>query len=62
MIKFEGKKRNVFFCLNFCVYGICGKLYSMIFFNNKKRIYSVYLFWVLLCIRKFCIGSWLFGS
>lgn len=37
MIKFEGKKRNVFFCLNFCVYGICGKLYSMIFFNNKKK-------------------------
>lgn len=36
MIKFEGKKRNVFFCSNSCVYGTCGKLHSMILFNNKK--------------------------
>lgn len=62
MIKFEGKKRNVFFCSNSCVYGTCGKLHSMILFNNKKRTYSAYPPWVLLCTRKPCTGSWLPGS
>lgn len=37
MIKFEGKKKKCIFCSNSCVYGTCGKLHSMILFNNKKK-------------------------